>query len=474
MHFNKIKLLSFILVAVSILTSCNDDTNNTKVILSANADFVSLTLSNDTFPNLSKTIFRVDSLNGFYSITNVDSMDYRTSLTKVKVKFKFVSSSKTTLSYIDNKIFYDTTLVGNEVLNLTFNGMSLVNYSSDGQKNKVYSFNFLIHKVNPNLYQWSQSKNKINTINCTNQKAVYFKNTIYYLFNDGVNSYLQTSSTDSPNDKFSEKTTISGLPSTVSFKDLTVFNDKLYLTQNSDELFVSSDGITWNKSTYGKDNFSFKSLLYNFKNQLWAVIFSNDNKYHLANSNDGITWITRGVVPDDYPVSDFSALSYKSRNGSDKAIVIGGLDKNGIQLNTNWNTDDGYKLLNFGSNNGMLDSLDLGASIINYDNKLYLIGAVKNSKIRDNHFYYFSINEGLTWQKPNKNTNQISELEIRDIVNSIDQDTTIIATYGVRKHQSIIVNKNNRIFIIGGKGKDSFYDDVWTGKLNKLYVNKVW
>jgi len=122
----------------------------------------------------------------------------------------------------------------------------------------------------------------------------------------------------------------------------------------------------------------------------------------------------------------------------------------------------------------MLDSLDLGASIINYDNKLYLIGAVKNSKIRDNHFYYFSINEGLTWQKPNKNTNQISELEIRDIVNSIDQDTTIIATYGVRKHQSIIVNKNNRIFIIGGKGKDSFYDDVWTGKLNKLYVNKVW
>jgi hypothetical protein len=276
---------------------------------------------------------------------------------------------------------------------------------------------------------------------------------IYYLLSDGNNSYAYT--IDTATYKMTPPVTTTGLPSNCTFHDLTAHNGQLYLTQGDANIYSSSDGTTWTKKMV--NTFVFKSLIYRLDNKIWAVVQSADGKFRLANSADGTIWQERGELPSNYPVSDFTSLSYRTRNGSEKGIVIGGLDKNGNALRTNWNTENGYKLVNFASENSTLDSLDLGASIINYDSKLIIFGAIKNSTGELKNFYRESKDEGLSWKRIDTELN---------ILRDADDITKV---YEPRKYQSVMfVDSNDRIVIIGGKDNKNTYSDLWTGKLNRL------
>ncbi|MEI7503939.1 MAG: hypothetical protein WCJ61_11700 [Paludibacter sp.] len=192
-----------------------------------------------------------------------------------------------------------------------------------------------------------------------------------------------------------------------------------------------------------------------------AQLKSDISKYYFASSTNGITWIvnTSEVIPTDFPVSNFSALSFASRTGKSKAILIGGIDA--YEHIKSWSTENGTYWASFSDENHSLDTLATGASIISYDNKLLLLG-IRSDGIR-NHFKQ-SIDEGFSWQTP---------------------DTTFIQlpkTYANRSYQSVVVLnpstyllstpleekiKSNRIFIMGGKNVTGILSDIWTGKINR-------
>jgi hypothetical protein len=477
---------SLLILFVSILLIACDKKKETETVIYSNGNFISLTLSNDTFPKLAKTVFTADSDTisnvKIFIISNKDSIDYGTSLKYVKMNFKFYSSSKAVLSYIqkikeDQPSLIDTTLKGNEILNLynVFNiinptnnsSVTITNTASDTKASKKYTVNVNIHKIQPESYQWFQLNQQVDNHNILSQKAIFFKGKIFYYRNDGSNAYLDTTTYGSN----VNSATVSGVPVNSPLNDMTVHNGQLFLTRDNGNIYSSTDGVTWTKKTV--DSFSFKSLIYSFGGKLWATIQSADSKYRFANSTDGTIWIERGELPSNYPISDFASLSYLSRNGTEKGIVIGGLDTNGNLLKTNWSTENGYKLVNFGQENSTLDSLDLGASVISYDNKLLLFGAVKNSVIGSNHYYRVSTDEGLSWQKPNKNFNQLNELHTTYNRDTYVRDTTIVTSYKVRKYQSVLVNSENRIYILGGKDNTTTYSDIWTGKLNRLSFEPI-
>jgi Domain of unknown function (DUF6242) len=482
----------FTLLAALTLMACNPKTDTTTTNYS-NGNFISLTLSNDTFPKLSKTVFTADSIIDttqhttvpvkLYIISNKDSIDYGTSMKYVKMNFRFYSSSRNVLSYYSTKdvppVKLDTLLKGNEIFNL-YNVSTIINpfkpfsssafitnTASDAQTAKKYTININIHKVQPESYQWFQKNQQVDNHNILSQKAVFFNGKIYYYRNDGSNAYLDTTTYGAN----VNSVTVSGLPVNSPLNDMTVHNGQLFLTRDNGNIYSSTDGVAWTKKTV--DSFSFKSLIYSFGGKLWATIQSTDSKYRFANSTDGTIWIERGELPSNYPISDFASLSYISRNGTEKGIVVGGLDGNANLLKTNWSTEDGYKLINFAQENSTLDSLDLGASVISYDNKLLLFGAVKNSIIGNNHYYRVSTDEGLSWQKPNKNFNQLNQLYTTYNIDTYVRDTTIVTSYKARKYQSAVVDSKNRIYILGGKDNTTTYSDIWTGKLNRLSFKPI-
>jgi len=457
MKFNSFRfiLLSSLIV---FLNSCLGTTADTTVI-SSDASFVSLTFAkNDSIPNIDKAVFTLSfdkNLNDSV-IVNLDSLPYQTRIDSVYPTFTFKSTSAAILYFVngDSALLDGTdTIKFNKVLKIR-------NIASDKSTSRTYKIKVNVHQVKPELYIWSKVSENLDSRNVISQKAIIINDTIRYYVSDGTSTYLYYSKDGYV---WSSSITVSGLPNNVSFGDMTQFNGKLYLTQDGAKIYTSIDGINW--TTKSIIDYNFKSLLFGLNAKIWAVTQSiADSKNYFASSTDGITWVVNTTVefPVNFPVNDFASLSFASRTGKPKAIVVGGKSANGDVLKSNWSTENGTYWVDFSVESKSLDTLATGASIIAYDNKLLLFG-IRNNAVK-NHFKE-SNDEGLTWHMPDSIYNYLP------------------ADYQPRSYQSVVVFKplvydksnpvldpilkSNRIFIIGGKTSSTILSDVWTGKLNR-------
>jgi len=453
-NFFKSLLLSSFVV---LLSSCLDTTTDVTVV-STNPCFVSLTFAaNDSIPNIENAVFTLeyDALLNDSIIVNLDSLPFNTRIDSVNPTFTFYSSAGARLIFENDKD--SITISGTDTIDFG-QSVKVRNYASDGVTSKPYRIKVNVHQVNPELYVWGKLRVNSSTLNVISQKAIILNNNILYYLNDGSSNYLYTITNDST---WGQPTIITNLPNKTSFSDLTLFKGSLYLTQNTDVLYSSSNGISWATKTI--PDYNFKSLLFSLNDKLWAIaqLKSDLSKYYFANSIDGITWLvnTSDVIPTGFPTSDFSAISFSARTGKPKAIVIGG--KNSNDKMGSWSTENGTYWVPFSNENHTLDTLAVGSSIISYDNKLLLFG-IRTDGI-SNHFKQ-SIDEGLSWQTPDTTYNKLPK------------------TYTNRSYQSVVVLnpstyllstpleekiKSNWIFIIGGKNAAGVLSDIWTGKINR-------
>ncbi|MDP4239700.1 MAG: DUF6242 domain-containing protein [Bacteroidota bacterium] len=460
MKLNHFRLI-FFLSTIILLSSCLGTTTVTTP--STDATFVSLTFAaNDSVPKLSTAVFTlVDT-----TIINVDSLPYKTRVDSVYPTFTFTSSSVAMLYFSSTHKFKKNSSVilgaGKDTIDFR-QPIRVVNYAADGKTTKGYKVVVNVHQVDPEAYIWNKVSDNLNSVNATSQKTVILNDVMYYYSTDGTSAYLYTS-TDGTN--WNQSTALSGLPvsASASLKDMMQFNGKLYLTQNSSSIYSTSDGLNWgSKLPITLTNFTFKSLLYVFNDQLWAVVLSNDGSYHFATSGDGDVWNVLGEIPANFPVSDFASASYFSPTGKSKVLVLGGYSSvdNINPLKNRWSSEDGLYWVDFSTENRSLDTLAVGASVIPYDGKLLLFGS--RSDNGKNH-YRISQDEGLSWQVPDALRNFFPK--------NYPARTNLSAvvfkprTYNKSDSPNQIV-ESNRIFIIGGNSESTIYSDVWTGKLNR-------
>ena len=459
MKFNQFRLF-FFLSSIILLSSCLGTTTVTTT--STDPAFVSLTFAaNDSIPYISTAVFTlVDN-----TIVNLDSLPYQTRIDSVTPTFKFVSTAGAILYYPGgNKYKKDSAwITGTDTID--FNKAKFVrNFASDGKTlSPKYNITVNVHQVDPEVYNWSKVTGDLNQFNATSQKTVVKSDTMFYYSNDGVSAKLNLSTNGYTwNDQSSK---LSGLPVNTPLNDMILFNGKIYLTQDGVNIYSSSDGFSWTKKAVTE--FTFKSLTYVLNGKLWAVVQSNDLSYRFSSTGDGVTWgVTAGTIPDNFPVKDFAAVSYSSSTGKPKVLVSGGYSAtdNVNALKNNWSSEDGVYWVDFSTENQSLDTLAVGGSIISYDNKLFAFGTRRNN---GNNYYKVSIDDGLSWQRPDTLRNKLPlDLPLRNYQSVVVfKPSPLKGIQTADKKDQIL--KSNRIFIIGGISGTTSHSDVWTGKLNR-------
>jgi hypothetical protein len=383
-------------------------------------------------------------------------------------KFSFKSTSGAFLTLRDSLgTGLDTViLTGTDTIN--FNRViSVTNIPEDGDqlKSRTYPIKVNVHKVQSELYVWKKTVNQLYTQPANMQKAISRNDTIFFYASSGINNYLYFKKTGQE----WKETKVNGLPNYSNLFTIATFNNKFFLIDDYVNIYSTSNGIDWKKDI-NSDNYKFLTFLFELDGKLWAVTKSEtDGKNRFAYTINGDKWFITGEIPDNFPVGGFAALSFNSRTKKPKAVVLGGYTQNGKLLNNVWSTENGTYWVDFTVENVTLDSL-AGATIIHYDDKLLLFGGMNDEgKIVDTNFMQ-SIDEGLTWSKPDTTYTQIRELENND-------GNSKYSYYGERSFQSVVYIKepnavgtfNHNIYLIGGRDATSkVYTDVWVGKLNRL------
>ena len=170
--------------------------------------------------------------------------------------------------------------------------------------------------------------------------------------------------------------------------------------------------------------------------------------------------LNNGILPANFPISDFASLPIKSSSERPRAMVVGGRSLDGTPVNTRWNFEygtpansenqpfAGYRVVDFSIEQPTFHSLT-GMSIIQYSDHLIMFGGIDNDLEYRSDILY-SDDEGMNWYVPDTAQNQLPK------------------TYQSRQQQTVIVDAEDNIYIIGGQTNTQTFSDVYRGYLNSM------
>ncbi|MBQ2441390.1 MAG: hypothetical protein II502_04270 [Paludibacteraceae bacterium] len=460
----KIHLALFI-VAIALLSACT----RTSTITFSDASVLAFRLSHDSMPNLSSVTFKVITQGDSGFIYNVDSIDYDYDLSKVVLSTSFLyrisasavsypadvlpSSASTDLQPIDSTINLNGS---GDTINAAVSPFYLLALSSDNKNLYKYRVQVNQHKVDPYLYVWEkvQEDKAIFDLESFDLKVVCLKNVLYLFVQDGFKTTVYSSSDKAVT--WSNLGSPTTLPATCKARNILCANKlgKLYYA-NGDKVYTSENATTWQEESYSSETFTVENMLYEFNDSIWCLAkLKDDGKYQMANTKDGKFALCGEVLPDNFPVSDYAALSFESASNRKRALIFGGYDKDGNNLNACWSveysTTSGYRMVDFTNPKSPIQDLT-GMSIISYNKQLMLFGGVDKDMNFVGDDIFVSDNEGFTWQKTNTEKNRLPE------------------SYRTqRQKQTVVVDDDHYIYVIGGQNKTTCYSDVYRGRLNSI------
>jgi hypothetical protein len=415
-NFSKILWLVVLLITISFC-ACTESSSADK---STSTGISSFWITHVRLDIDSSTVFTIDETNAL--IYNYDSLPYQSP------KDSFIP---TIMGYLLSAVYINDSIEysGSDTIDFS-NLVKLTSYAENGENNQTYRVEVRVHSVDPDLYIWQKAGGNIYTETPLEEKAYFFKGQIYLFVRTATDAYLYRS-TDA---KTWQKETIT-LPLTATFQKI-IKTATGFLVVDNNNLYETTDGIRWTNSTLTT---SLSYLLFELNKKIYAL--GNDNSIY--ETSDKIQWNSVASAPSNFPIKGAAINVSYTPNGQAHAYVAGGETANGDFLSTVWSTDNGsyWTELTEGINYFTPRS---GASIIQYDGMLMLFGGKdKNGVVSDPH--WISSNYGLVWKRPSAK-----------IILSSD--------FQSRFDQSVIIDDNLGIYIVGGRNFGYFMNNVWTGK----------
>ena len=391
---------------------------------------------NDSMPGLQAAVFTVEELLDTGLVWNQDSMRYGTRLDSVVPRLTFAATPSaawiTTPDTLCNLTGYDT-------LNFTKTPIYLTIRSSDKTNIKTYEIRATVHQQDPDLYTWTTLTGNIYPADNDAQHAVLLGDAFVLIKSNGATTYAYQS-TDGAG--WSEKGMATGLPNDVNVRQIISDGTRLYYGAGT-TLYTSTDGLAWTSTTV---DYPIVTMLLYWNERTWALI---DNKgYQLACYTNGALDTTVLRPDGDFPVRDFATVCFESSSLRQRAMIIGGIDKEGVELDNRWCMEYSthpteqkgtYRLEDF--SNGRTNFAPVsGAAAVAYKKQLLLF------RYAD---IMVSTDEGLNWSKADSTKNRMPE------------------TFRARQYQTAIVHNKN-IYLFGGQNEQGVQSDVCRGRLNSI------
>ena len=433
------------LLAISIIalgfTACNINPPAT----SKNAD-ITFTLKSGTKTAIPSVDFTKNPVkNGkdtlYIIVTNNDSLPYNTnpdSLVPI-ISGNLLSSVQITIK----KNGKDTTINYNASKPDTISFRDTVKIVSTAEDTKI-TRTFLvwvnIHKNDPDLYTWTPQGSEIYPENnAVAEKLLFFDSLLYLYVKTPANVKLYTSEDGAS----WAGNALTNFPNSFDIKYIVRNRDKLYIAENQ-EVYVSSDGISWTK----KDAVtSINHLLFALNGDVYGVSGS-PNVLQILDTTL-VTWTKNLPLPTNFPVDGASICATNGTAGNERVFVVGGKNASGNLLQTVWSTENGSYWTNLAGINLFSARQDVAA--IQYDNVLMIFGGRDNNGILglDNYFK-ISPDYGISW---------------RDSYNNMLMPFYLMPRYNC---QVIINDDKTKIYFVSGQNESGFVKDAWAVMKNSV------
>lgn len=441
------KLLTYLLPLLAAgLCSCSSNTGSTAAAVSSDATVASLKFAaQDSFPGLAKAVFIVEDRIDTGMIYNVDSLLYGTRVDSVIPNFRFNHTPGAAVVYTSKDTI---ALTGLDTVDFSVNPTLLHVIASDYVSDKWYKIYVNVHQVDPDLYVWERVAENVYPSEGTEQKAVWQNGGLRLFVNDGTGNRLLESANGS---RWAEAA-LTGLPANCRVRNIIEADGRLYYGEGS-TLYVSANASEWTATDFAAAGIRFVNMLYFFNDSVWAIVQDGSDAYRLATSPDGSEWRMHDVLPEDFPVSDYAALTFRSASNRQRAMIVGGFSASGEALNTRWNTEavpaGGYNRSNFSIEQPHFRTLT-GVSVVWYNRQFFLFGGTDADNQPGDYAMLESADEGMNWFVPDPAHNALP------------------ASYTPRSRQSVVVDEQNNIYIIGGQSRTESFSDVYRGRLNSI------
>lgn len=455
----KNKILLFLVGCFALLMSSCLGSNDTVSELGKDCEILTFTLASDSIEGLSSVVFTIDQLNG--RIYNTDSLPYGTVL-KDKVKCTVRLASTVSGCRVLQHATGDT-ITWNTTDSLDFSKpVEFKNYLWDGVTTKSYVAQVNIHQVLPDTMIWETYAENIIDEPIKAEKTIVFGNSnaeYYYMYIQPANateSYRLYRSAVGDGKNWTVAS-LSGLPAgEVVLSQITEYESQLYAVTTKGALYHSSDGQSWTAVSNAP---TIKALLGSIKASTTgtigqpsalAAVISNNGTLAFAKMDKSQGWSTGDALNDAFPVSGFANVNYVS-NFNNRLMIAGGRDKSSNLLNSTWSTSDGLswaQLTDDASDN--LFGKQEGASIIQYDDKLFMLSGIMEGDTASSKIYW-SQDGGVSWSVS-------------------DTMAVMPGTFKARGFTSIYVDQNKFMYLFGGKEKNNsnVLDQIWRGRINYL------
>lgn len=399
----------------------------------------------DSMPGLAAAVFTVDERLDTGLVWNKDSILYGTRLDSVVPRFVFAATPGAAfLTFPDTVV----TLTGYDTLNFNQSPIYLTIRSADKSTTKVYEIRATVHQVDPDLYTWTQLTDAIYPSDDSEQRVLELGTNFIMLTSNGFALHAYSSADGAG---WTDLGTPVSLPAGTKVRQIISDGTTLYYGQDN-VIYTSTDALTW---TAHNVSYPVQTMLLYWNQAVWALV-DNGTGYELAiYAEDALT--LSGMQPtDNFPISDFATVCFKSASMRERAIIIGGFAENGQSLNTRWNLEYSshpqpngtYRLEEFSIDRPDFTILT-GISVIDYNNQLLMFGGVDDKMQYFGRDILYSEDEGLNWYAVDTTKNQLPEV------------------YQARQKQNAVIRDNN-IYLFGGQDQHTTYSDVYKGRLNSI------
>ena len=480
------RLIACCLVSLPFFSSCNSDSTYDVGELSSDGQITNFKITSIatnaidsvTYPAMKTTKFTIVN-DGQYLIFNTDSLPQHTEIRTLMVNLSYSS----TPSRID--LVYKDKNGADSIPEDSWNGADSVKFFKEGNSGRYlpdfkviapngterrYSVTLNIHTTDPDSIRWTRVENASAQYfdlmkNGENKTVINVDSTLFYsLTNDGSKVYLYSSDIVDATREWKNLKETNLSPNNVVVDNFCLVDGYFVVTGKDGKVYTIAESGNWAQWTENTTN-HIVSVLGSFADQqnagqsnLLLVVKKADGTFVFAKAKAGdinsvteltLTASTSSLVPSGFPVTGFSTIPGSILPGLDDQYIVitGGTNADGSVVNRSWMVKDvsadeiqvvdGYKedLLEY----------KFGVTTFAYNKKMYMLA---------NDSIYTSIGYGNNWAKVGVKQSLKEEM----IIDGMDKP-------------SIIVDKDNFVWIFGGKYKGDvtrYSKRVWRGRLNQL------